>query len=58
MWYYLIHLPAQVIGHGRQLMVRLAAEISTSQTLIEMRGKNWRLGAWTALHRLVIVLKT
>jgi hypothetical protein len=42
--YHLINLPAQVICHGRQLIVRLAAEISTSQTLIEMRARIGALG--------------
>lgn len=42
--YLLINLPAEVIRHGRQLIVRLAAEISTSQTLIEMRTRIIAIG--------------
>jgi hypothetical protein len=42
--YSLIYLPAQVIRHGRQIIVRLAAEISTSQLLIDMRTRIFALG--------------
>jgi hypothetical protein len=42
--YHLISLPAQVIRHGRQLIVRLAADLSTSQVLIDMRTRICALG--------------
>jgi len=42
--FLLINLPAQVIHHGRQMIIRLAPDISTSQTLIEMRTRILALG--------------
>lgn len=42
--YSLIDLPGRVIHHGRQIIIRLAGEISTSQLLIDMRTRVFALG--------------